>query len=40
VAPGYLDLEVEDVVAEREMFWVVNKRGAAGETAEDLDPRR
>jgi hypothetical protein len=40
VAPGHLDLEVEDVVAERETFWIVNKRGDAGQTAEALDPRR
>jgi hypothetical protein len=40
VVPGHLDLEVEDVVAERDAFWLVDKRGQAGQTAAELDPRR
>jgi hypothetical protein len=39
VAPGHLDLEVEEVIAEREQFWIVEKRRAAGEAARALDPR-
>jgi hypothetical protein len=39
VAPGHLDLEVEDIVTERDGFWVVEKRGHAGATAAELDPR-
>jgi hypothetical protein len=39
VAPGHLDLEVEDVIAERETFWIVDKRGDAAEAATELDPR-
>jgi hypothetical protein len=39
VAPGHLDLEVEDIVTERDGFWVVEKRGHAGATATELDPR-
>jgi len=39
VAPRHLDLEVEDVIAERDLFWIVEKRRQAGEAAQDLDPR-
>lgn len=39
VAPRHLDLEVEEVVAERELFWIVEKRRAAGAAAKELDPR-
>jgi len=39
VAPGHLDLEVEDIVNECDGFWVVEKRGHAGATAAELDPR-
>jgi hypothetical protein len=39
VAPGHLDLEVEDIVTEHDGFWVVEKRGHAGATAAELDPR-
>jgi hypothetical protein len=39
VSPGHLDLEVERVVLERAEFWVVEKHGAAGVTAAELDPR-
>ena len=39
VTPGHLDLEVEEIVDERGDFWVVDKRGHAGATAAELDPR-
>jgi hypothetical protein len=40
VAPdeAHVDLEVEEIVALNAGYWVVEKRGVAGDTAEDLDP--
>jgi hypothetical protein len=32
--------EIEDVVARHERYWVVEKRGLAGELATKVDPRR
>jgi hypothetical protein len=39
VAPGHLDLEVEEVVAEYPRYWVVEKKGLAGGIADERDPR-
>jgi hypothetical protein len=39
VAPGHIDLEVEDVILERDAFWIVEKGGEAARTARALDPR-
>jgi len=39
VVPGHQRIEVEDVVAEREGWFVVRKRGEAAEIAADADPR-
>ena len=41
VAPGAAHVfpEVEDVVVETERYWIVEKRGPAGEEAVALDPR-
>jgi hypothetical protein len=40
VAPGHQAPEIEHVVAVDEDMAVVEKKGAAGEIAENLDPRR
>jgi hypothetical protein len=39
VAPGHLDLEVEEIVGEGPRFWIVEKKGLAGEIAAGRDPR-
>jgi hypothetical protein len=39
VAPGHIDLEVEDVVTEDDAFWIVEKGGEAAAKATELDPR-
>jgi hypothetical protein len=39
VAPRHLDLEVEEVVTEHPGYWVVRKRGVAGDVAREIDPR-
>ena len=39
VAPGHVDLEVEQVVAEEDAFWIVEKGGEAATTAKEFDPR-
>lgn len=36
VAPGHVDPEVECVVEEHPHFWIVDKKGEAGRTAERL----
>ena len=40
VAPSHVYPEIEDVVAQHDPFWVVEKRGLAGELAAAVDPRR
>ena len=39
VVPGHQRLEVEDVVADREGWLLVRKRGEAAQIAADADPR-
>ena len=39
VLPKHYTPEIEDVVTEREGFWVVRKSGDAGEYVEERDPR-
>jgi len=39
VAPGHVDLEVEEIVAEDEAFWIVEKGGEAAAMVTELDPR-
>ena len=39
VAPGHVYPEIERVAAKVDNYWVVEKLGKAGETAEQLDPR-
>ena len=39
VVPGHERSEIEDVVAERDGWLVVRKRGEAAEIAADTDPR-
>jgi hypothetical protein len=39
VAPGHHLPEIEQVVVESAEYWVVEKKGEAGEYAEHLDPR-
>ena len=39
VAPGHNLPEIERVVEEAAGWWVIEKEGAAGDLAEDLDPR-
>ena len=39
VVPGHVRSEIEDVVAERDGWLVVRKRGEAAEIAADTDPR-
>jgi hypothetical protein len=36
VAPEHIDIEVEEVVREFPHFWIVEKRGEAGDVAEKL----
>lgn len=36
----HVDTEVEVVVEQHDRYWVVEKKGEAGEVAEELDPRR
>jgi hypothetical protein len=36
VAPGHVAADVEEVVKEYQHFWIVEKRGKAGEVAEEL----
>jgi hypothetical protein len=37
VAPGHIAADVEELVEEYRDFWVVEKRGKAGEVAENLE---
>ena len=39
LAPGHEDIEVEDVIAHRQRFVVVQKQGAAGVVADEEDPQ-
>jgi hypothetical protein len=39
VLPLHYTPEVEELVLERDTYWVVRKSGEAGEYADDLDPR-
>ena len=39
VLPQHYTPEIEDLVAERESYWVVRKSGEAGDYVEKLDPR-
>ena len=36
VAPGHVAADVEEVVAEYPHFWIIEKRGEAGDVAEKL----
>lgn len=36
VAPGHVDTDIEAVVEEHPLFWIVDKRGKAGKVAEKL----
>ncbi len=36
VAPGHVAPELEEVVAEYPHFWIIEKRGEAGDVAEKL----
>jgi hypothetical protein len=36
VAPGHVSADIETVVEERPNFWIVDKRGEAGDVAEKL----
>ena len=36
VAPGHVASELEEVVAEYPHFWIIEKRGEAGDVAEKL----
>ena len=40
VAAGHVDRRIEEVVRRTDRFEVVAKRGAAGDVAGDLDPRK
>jgi hypothetical protein len=39
IAPGHEDIEIEQVIAERDDYVVVEKDGVAGLVAEEDDPR-
>jgi hypothetical protein len=39
VLPLHYTPEIEDLVVERETYWIVRKSGEAGEYAEQIDPR-
>ena len=39
VLPLHYTPEIEELVLERETYWVVRKAGEAGEYVEELDPR-
>jgi hypothetical protein len=38
-SPEHVVEEIEDVVARHDRYWIVEKRGHAGEVSEELDPR-
>ncbi len=40
VTPEHVYEEIEDVIEQNERFWIVEKRGLAGEMAAQVDPRR
>ena len=39
IAPGHNLPEIERIIERTEGYWVIEKEGAAGELAEELDPR-
>jgi len=39
VTPGHVEPEVEQVVQQHRVYWVVEKLGVAAEVAEETDPR-